>query len=80
MNYAQSIVDRIATLPPEKQVEILDFVEFIAARHREASEHVLEPGEWTDSTFSELTMHQALRGIEHEPFNYTSLDLKERWL
>lgn len=36
--------------------------------------------ELTDDIFVNFSMHHALRGIEADPVNYTSEDLKERWL
>lgn len=80
MSFAQSIAERIATLPPEKQAEIFDFVEFVAARYSGSSRRHLAQDEWTDNAFTELSMQQALRGMEDDPVSYTSNDLKERWL
>ena len=34
--------------------------------------------ELTDDIFVNFSMHHALRGIEADPVNYTSEDLKER--
>lgn len=79
MSYAQNIAEKIAKLPPEKQVEIYDFVEFIAARCGELSNQHLVHGEWSDEAFAELSMQQAVRGMEDDPVSYTSNDLKERW-
>jgi hypothetical protein len=80
MSYAKSIAEKIAALPPERQAEIFDFVEFIVARYGGSSSQGMAQCEWTDDTFAALSMQQALRGMEDEPVIYTSNDLKERWL
>lgn len=79
MSYAQTIAEIIANLPPERQVEIYDFVEFIAARCGELPNQHLVHGEWSDDAFAKLSMQQAMRGMEDDPVSYTSNDLKERW-
>ncbi len=80
MNLAESITEKIAVLPIEKQAEIFDFIEFITVRYTQSSSEHLVHGEWSNSDFSKLSMQQALRGIEDDPVIYTSKDIKERWL
>lgn len=74
MNQAQ-LLEKIQALPPDKQAEVFDFVDFLASRSASNSQQ----DEWTDAKFSEMAMSQALRGMEDEPSLYTQADLKERW-
>lgn len=74
MGYAELIQQRLQTLPPDKQAEVYDFVEFIAARNQKAT-----PVDWTNEEFSRLSMVQALRGLENDPVDYVLADVKERW-
>ena len=74
MGYAELIQQRLQTLPPDKQAEVYDFVEFIASRNQKAA-----PVDWTDEAFSRLSMVQALRGLENDPVDYALTDVKERW-
>ncbi len=74
MNQAQ-LLEKIQALPPDKQAEVFDFVDFLASRSASNSQH----DEWTNAEFSEMAMNQALRGMEDEPSLYTLDDLKERW-
>ena len=76
MGYAE-LIEKLQTLPTEKQAEVFDFVEFLAARFGAARPARL--GEWTDAEFAELSMRQALRGMEDDPVAYTRDDIKERW-
>jgi hypothetical protein len=69
---------KFQTLPPEKQAEVIDFIEYLASRCPVAPAHGLD--EWTEAEFAELSMQSALRGLEDEPDIYTLEDLKERWL
>jgi hypothetical protein len=78
MGYAE-LIEKLQSLPEEKQVEVFDFVEFLAARFGTALGTPLARGEWTDAEFAELAMRQALRGMEDEPVVYTRDDLKDRW-
>ena len=74
MGYAELIQQRLQTLPPDKQAEVYDFVEFIAARNQKTA-----PVNWTNEEFSRLSMAQALRGLENDPVDYALTDVKERW-
>lgn len=76
MNYAH-LLSMIQVLPEGKQMEVLDFVEYLADKFaRPAAPDVTA---WTDREFSKLAMAQALRGMEDEPSLYTDADIKERW-
>ena len=74
MGYAELIQQRLQTLPPDKQAEVFEFVEFIASRIQKAP-----PIDWTNEEFSRLSLVQALRGLENDPVEYALTDVKERW-
>lgn len=78
MGYAE-LIEKLRTLPQEKQAEVFDFVEFLAARFGKAKHTPPARGDWTDAEFTELAIRQALRGMEDEPVAYTRDDLKEHW-
>lgn len=77
MGYAE-LIERLQALPQEKQAEVFDFVEFLAARSRSTDQQPAH-SEWTDAEFSDMAMAQALRGMEDDPVGYTAADLRERW-
>jgi hypothetical protein len=74
MGYVE-LIEKLQTLPREKQAEVFDFVEFLAARFSGTSPDT----EWTDTKFSEFSLAQALRGMEDDPVTYTTDDLSEKW-
>jgi hypothetical protein len=78
MGYAE-LISKLEALPREKQAEVFDFIEFLSVRCSPAAGKAPTHTEWTDSEFSELSMHQALRGMEDEAVTYTQEDLQERW-
>ncbi|MBI5438631.1 MAG: DUF2281 domain-containing protein [Nitrosomonadales bacterium] len=78
MGYAE-LISKLEALPREKRAEVFDFVEFLAVRCDTATGKPFVHAEWTDAEFSELSMHQALRGMEEEAVSYTRDDLRERW-
>jgi hypothetical protein len=67
MNLAEKILCHVQALPPAKQAEVLDFIEFISSRTAQQEE-----GEWT-----EFSLSTAMRGLESEPAPYSLSDLKE---
>ncbi len=74
MIVTEKINRRVEKLPIEIQLEILDFVEFVAqkAERQNASE---ENRQWTD-----FSLAQAMKGLEDEEIpEYTEADLKEKW-
>jgi hypothetical protein len=76
MGYAE-LIERLQALPPNKQAEVFDFVEFLSSRDMKAKTH--PRGTWTDDEFAGMAMAQALRGIEDDPVTYTTTDLREHW-
>jgi len=78
MGYAE-LISKLEALPRDKQAEVFDFVEFLAARCEAETGKPHTHAEWTDDEFSELSMRQALRGMEEESVAYTREDLRECW-
>lgn len=78
MEYAE-LIERLQALPRDKQVEVFDFVEFLAHRNNPTESPASGPAEWSDPEFSRMAMAQALRGIEDDPVAYSTADLRERW-
>ncbi len=76
MNYA-TLINKLRVLPEGKQLEVLDFVEYLIDRFAQSTTPVLT--EWSEREFSDLAMAQAMRGLEDEPVSYTEADLRERW-
>lgn len=76
MGYAD-LIEKLKTLPDEKQVEVFDFVDFLTTRFVRPSSPVLT--EWSDQAFGDLSMQQALRGMDDDPVVYTDADLREHW-
>lgn len=67
MSLAERIIQNVRTLPVSKQIEILDFVEYLRSR-AEKEENI----EWND-----LLLSSAMRGMEDEKSPYSINDLKE---
>ena len=71
------LVDKVRNLPQDKQAEVIDFVDFLAARCGAAQPVGGES--WSASEFEDFSMAQAMRGLEDEPDRYDESDLTERW-
>ena len=67
MSLAERIIQNVKTLPESKQIEVLDFVEYLRLR-TEKEENI----EWMD-----LSLSSAMRGMEDEESPYSLNDLKE---
>ena len=67
MSLAEKIIQHVNALPEIKQVEVLDFVEYL---HLKMSQR--KNMEWSD-----LSLGAAMRGMEEEPSSYTLSDLRE---
>ena len=67
MNLSEKILTTVASLPEAKQVEVLDFVEYLKLKTEKE-----ESREWNN--FSIAT---AMMGMENEDSNYSVTDLKE---
>ena len=64
MSLTEKIIESINVLPKSKQLEILDFVEYLRAK--------TEKKEWADFSLS-----TAMMGMEDEKASYSIDDLKE---
>lgn len=73
MTTADAIMERLKTLPDSVQQEVLDFVEFLAARRAEQAAREEE------EAWSQLSIEAAMRGMEDEEELYSIADLKERF-
>jgi hypothetical protein len=78
MGYAE-LISRLEALPREKQAEVFEFVEFLSARCGTTANNQPSQSEWTEAEFSELSLSQAMRGMEQEVSLYSRDDLQERW-
>jgi len=75
MIITEKINRKLEKLPISIQLEVLDFVEFVAqkADRQNLSE---EDEQWT-----KFSLSQAMKGLEDEDVpEYTDADLKEKWL
>lgn len=68
------LIEKLRVLPKEKQEEVSDFVDYLVGKFGRS-----EQGSWTDSGFSELSLAQALRGMEDDPVAYSSDDIRNPW-
>lgn len=68
MDTLQQIIDRVRTLPENRQREVLDFVEYLAEKRA-----------WDEEqrAWSRLSVATAMRGMEDEEPIYTLADIKE---
>lgn len=76
MDYTQ-LIEKLQNLPEDKQAEVFDFVEFLNAHFSRPV--ALQFSDWSEKEFTNLSMTQAMRGLEDEPQWYTEADLTERW-
>ena len=67
MNLAKKIIHHVEALPKMKQIEVLDFVEYLHSKSAMQSEH-----EWNN-----FSLTAAMRGLEKEDTSYSIKDLKE---
>lgn len=74
MGVAQKIAELAALLPPSKQAEVLDFVEFLAAR---AAAEGAEVAVWSDSAFKAVAIRGLLSDDVDDPITYELSDCKE---
>ena len=67
MSLTNKIINNIKELPELKQIEVLDFIEYLKLK-TERQENI----EW-----STLSLSSAMRGMENEQSHYSLNDLKE---
>jgi hypothetical protein len=71
MTVAEKIMEQVADLPEPMQEAVLEFVESL--RDGDGQAH----GTRDDDDWRELSLAQAMRGMESEPWLYSETDLKE---
>ncbi|MCD4754187.1 MAG: DUF2281 domain-containing protein [Deltaproteobacteria bacterium] len=69
MSLTDKIIENVRSLPESKQMEILDFVEYLRAKIEKE-----EREEWMN-----LSLTSAMRGMEEEELTYSMNDLKETY-
>ena len=69
MTVAEQIIDHIKSLPEAVQAEVLDFVCYLEAKRKK--------GESENVEWSNLSLSQAMRGMESESSPYSLDDVKE---
>jgi len=69
MSLTDKIIENVRSLPESKQMEILDFVEYLRAKIEKE-----ERKEWMN-----LSLTSAMRGMEEEELTYSMNDLKETY-
>lgn len=74
MIVSEKINQKVEKLPISIQLEVLDFVEFVAQK-AEKINAADEREQW-----AEFSLSQAMKGLEDEEIpEYTEADLKEKW-
>lgn len=66
MSTAEQIIHEIATLRPEKQSEVLEFVEFLKEKEKRSAENA----------FRGASLASAMPGMEDEDSLYSELDVE----
>jgi len=69
MSLAEKIIEKVKSLPEDKQAEILDFIDFLSKKVNEE-----ERKQW-----SQFSLEEAMRGLEAEETLYTVEDIKEKY-
>jgi len=67
MSLADKIINNVRTLPESKQIEVLDFIEYLRAK----AERQENTGK------SDFSLSSAMRGLEIEESPYSLKDLRE---
>lgn len=68
MSTAEQIIHEIASLRPEKQTEVLEFVELLKEKERRHEENSLQKS----------SLASAMRGMEEEDSLYSESDIIEK--
>ena len=69
MNLSEKILKTVASLPISKQLEVLDFVEYLKIKTEKEE----------SSNWNSFSITSAMRGMENEESNYSITDLKETY-
>jgi hypothetical protein len=69
MNLSEKILKTVASLPESKQLEVLDFVEYLKIKTEKEE----------NNNWNSFSIASAMRDMENEDSNYVVTDLKETW-
>jgi len=69
MGLADKIIEKVKSLPEEKQTEIIDFIDFLERKLEED-----EIKKW-----NKFSLESAMRGLETEESLYSLNDIKEKY-
>jgi hypothetical protein len=67
MSLADKIINNVRTLPESKQIEVLDFIEYLRVKTERQE----------NTGWSDFSLSSAVRGMENEESPYSLKDLKE---
>ena len=67
MSLADKIINHVRALPESKQIEVLDFIEYLRAKADRQE----------NTGWSDFSLSSAMRGMEKEESPYSLNDLKE---
>ena len=69
MSTAERIIQELSGLRPERQSEVLDFIEFVKEKEKKIEENL----------FFESSLSSAMRGMEDEDAIYSEADINEKF-
>ena len=69
MSTAERIIQELSELRPERQSEVLDFIEFVKEKEKKREENL----------FFESSLSSAMRGMEDEDAIYSEADINEKF-
>lgn len=69
MSTAERIIQELSGLRPERQSEVLDFIEFVKEKEKKKEENL----------FFESSLSSAMRGMENEDAIYSEADINEKF-
>jgi hypothetical protein len=69
MNLSEKILKTVASLPESKQLEMLDFVEYLKIKTEKEE----------NNNWNSFSIASAMTDMENEDSNYVVTDLKETW-
>ena len=69
MSTAERIIQELSGLRPERQSEVLDFIEFVKEKEKKKEENL----------FFESSLSSAMRGMEDEDAIYSEADINEKF-
>ena len=69
MSTTERIIQELSGLQPERQSEVLDFIEFVKEKEKKKEENL----------FFESSLSSAMRGMEDEDAIYSEADINEKF-